>query len=143
MLMVSDMTEADALAPTLAAAGFVRIPGIDGDVPKPGFPDPVEWAKRIHGAADPGRPAHLHVRAADTASWRYALAFRDWLRADDSAREDYLAMKQRVMAAHAGDVDWEGYAADKEAWFDASWPRLQTWVEQTGWSADGNDDGER
>ncbi len=135
MVTVADMAEADALREALSSAGFPRIRGIYRDEPKADVPDPSQWAKRLHGSADPGRPAHVHVRAGGTACWRYALAFRDWLRADAPARADYSRLKERVMAEHAQDADWSAYAAGKEPWFDAAWPRLQAWVTATGWQA--------
>ena len=75
-----DLAAADRIAPLLAEAGFPRWPGIISDNPKPAHPDPADWGKRLHGNADPGRPVNLHVRAAGSPGWRYALCFRDWLR---------------------------------------------------------------
>ncbi|QDW29687.1 dephospho-CoA kinase [Arthrobacter sp. KBS0702] len=133
-LTVPDLATADRLEPLLAAAGFPRWPGIGADNPKPAHPDPADWDKRVHGNADPGRPVNLHVRAAGSPGWRYALCFRDWLRDDPAARADYLAEKRRAARRHGVDKSTAGYAADKEDWFtDYAAPRMEEWARRTGW----------
>ncbi|NKX55836.1 dephospho-CoA kinase [Arthrobacter mobilis] len=133
---VASLAEADELEPALAAAGFPRRPGTWKDNPKPSAPDPALWEKRLHGSADPGRPANIHVRAAGSPGWRYALAFRDWLRAEPDAAAAYLAEKRRVAALHAGDNACGGYARDKGGWFlRFAEPRLQEWIRASGWTA--------
>lgn len=133
-LTVRDLATADRLEPLLAAAGFPRWPGIGTDNPKPAHPDPADWDKRVHGSADPGRPANLHVRAAGSPGWRYALCFRDWLRDDAGARTDYLAEKRRAARRHGVDKSTAAYAADKEDWFtDYAAPRMEEWARRTGW----------
>ena len=133
-LTVPDLATADRLEPLLAAAGFPRWPGIGADNPKPAHPDPADWDKRVHGNADPGRPVNLHVRAAGSPGWRYALCFRDWLRDDAAARADYLAEKRRAARRHGVDKSTAGYAADKEDWFtDYAAPRMEEWARRTGW----------
>lgn len=133
-LTVPDLATADRLEPLLAAAGFPRWPGVGADNPKPAHPDPADWDKRVHGNADPGRPVNLHVRAAGSPGWRYALCFRDWLRDDPAARADYLAEKRRAARRHGVDKSTAGYAADKEDWFtDYAAPRMEEWARRTGW----------
>ncbi|MFC5379568.1 dephospho-CoA kinase [Aquipuribacter nitratireducens] len=131
-LVVVDLTDADDVATALADAGFPRAAGAWSDTPKPGeAEDPALWQKRFHGAADPARPVHLHVRAAGSPGARYALLFRDWLRAEPAERRGYEALKRRLAEEHP----WrEGYAAAKEPWFvEHAWPRMQRWAEATAW----------
>lgn len=133
-LTVRDLETADRIAPLLAEAGFPRWPGVVADNAKPSHPDPAAWGKRLHGNADPGRPVNLHVRAAGSPGWRFALCFRDWLRDDDAARTDYLAEKLRVAELHRVDKSTAGYAADKEAWFtEAGAHRMDAWALRTNW----------
>ena len=133
-LTVADLATADRISPLLAAAGFPLWRGVLADNPKPSHPDPADWAKRLHGNADPGRAVNLHVRAAGSPGWRFALCFRDWLRDDAAARSDYLAEKRRVAALHSVDKSTAGYAADKEAWFtEYAAVRMEAWVRRTGW----------
>ncbi|MDG4765477.1 dephospho-CoA kinase [Solwaraspora sp. WMMD406] len=132
-LTVGSLDDADRCGPALAAAGFPRLPGDwwDSAKPDPGeVPAARRWPKRLHGNADPGRAVNLHVRVGGSPGWRYALAFRDHLRADPAARADYLAVKRRIAATAPTTRE---YAAAKEPWFDEAWPRLLRWIEQTAW----------
>ncbi|TDD03757.1 dephospho-CoA kinase [Saccharopolyspora terrae] len=133
-LTVRTLADADALAEPLSDAGFPVVPGSDHDHSHDFAPEPEQWAKRLHAAADPGRHVNLHVRVEGTAAWRVALLFPDWLRADPQAREDYLATKRQAAEAHADDQDHEGYAEAKEPWFAANLPRAMTWADATHWT---------
>lgn len=133
-MTVADIDDADGLAGALLAAGFPLVEGIASDVPKPDVPDPARWVKRLHANADPGRAVNLHVRVEGSPGWRYALSFRDWLRADPTAAGLYLAEKKRCATAHAADKTSAGYAACKEEWFTAVADLLlKRWVADTGW----------
>lgn len=129
---VRSLAEADdpALLERLAAAGFPRAAGIDHDNAKDGTP----WPKRMHGNADPARVTHVHVREVGAPGWRWALVFRDWLRADPEAREEYAAEKQRIAATGATVSE---YAEAKEPWFDAVHERAGSWARSTGWEPRG------
>ncbi|MBV8928806.1 MAG: dephospho-CoA kinase, partial [Mycobacteriaceae bacterium] len=54
-ITVDSLAVADDLADPLAEIGYPRIQGITADVPH--TDDASLWRKRIHGSADPGRPA--------------------------------------------------------------------------------------
>ena len=131
-LGVADLAAADRLAPALAAAGFPRVQGQWRDRPKEGIAEPgARWEKRFHANADPARAVNLHVRVAGGPGWTYALACRDWLRTDASARAGYQQVKEHLVATTGSTRD---YAAAKEPWFDQAWPQIQTWAERTGWA---------
>lgn len=132
-LGVHSLAEADELAPALREVGFLLRPEFTGDSPKPSDPDPAHWRKRLFTSADPGRPVNLHVRSTDSAGYRLALLFRDWMRADPVARADYLSAKRTAAAAHAQDSDTTGYAEAKEPWFDAAVAGADRWATATGW----------
>lgn len=129
---VADLAAADGLRDALGAAGFPVKAHVTHDNPKPTEGDPegtdiARWAKRLHGNADPGRLANVHIRVDGSPGQRFALAFRDWLRADAAAREEYLAVKREAAAKAAGlvgDAASEAYYAVKEPWFDAAYRRL-------------------
>lgn len=131
---VPDLDAADRAAPLLAAAGFPLVPGAGSDTPKPTDPDPGQWQKRFHANADPGRPVNLHVRAAGSPGWRYALMFRDWLRDDATARNLYETHKAALARTCAGSGSTSQYAEAKEPWFtEVAWPRMTAWAQATGW----------
>ena len=131
---VSDLAVADRIGPALAAAGFPSVPGVQADTPKPEQPDPELWQKRFHANADPGRAVNLHVRAAGSPGWRYALLFRDWLRSDRAAVVMYEAHKRELSGRHSGDTGTARYADAKEPWFtDVAWPLMDEWARRAGW----------
>lgn len=119
----------DAFADDLAEAGFFG--RVLHDTPKPEYPDEADWEKRFYGYADPGNIAHIHFRPIDSPGQRFALLFRDWMRADADARAEY-AQAKGVLAAKADSTT--GYAEAKEPWFDReAWPRAHRWAAETGW----------
>ncbi|MGF6886400.1 dephospho-CoA kinase [Nocardia sp. GAS34] len=128
---VADLAAADALREPLQDAGFPRAPYLADD-PKPGT-DPAMWAKRIHVNADPGRPANIHVRVDGWPGQVFALAFRDWLRAEPAAREEYLTIKRKAeisAAGASGEAAIEAYLAVKTPWFDEVYPRVLAWAQR-------------
>ncbi|GAA1180562.1 dephospho-CoA kinase [Ornithinimicrobium humiphilum] len=89
------------------------------------------WPKRFWGGGDPGRVVHVHGRVADGPAWRVALLLRDWLRGDEEARRDYLALKEKLLSAGLSSSD---YAQAKEPWFARAVPRAEEWAARTGWT---------
>lgn len=143
---VSSLEVADALTDRLAQAGFPRVDAITADDPKPAYgiggeADPALWDKRFHASADPGRPANVHLRVDGWPGQRFALAFRDWLIANEDERAEYLTLKKRAADEAAGNPDiaaaTERYLEVKTPWFDGAHERVMRWVEESGWSPDG------
>jgi dephospho-CoA kinase len=131
-LGVDSLADADAVRDALQDAGFPWRSDIDRDNAKP--PGSPPWPKRYHGSADPGRIVHLHIREVGSPGWRYALLFRDWLRADAAARDEYLAIKREAEARYGEDSNADRYVEVKEPWFDAAAPRADAWAASSGWS---------
>ncbi|MFD3429621.1 dephospho-CoA kinase [Nocardia fluminea] len=133
---VADMATAESLTDALTAAGFPLAPQVTHDNPKPSHGDPegtdlTLWGKRLHGNADPGRPANIHLRVQDSLGQRFALDLRDWLRAHESARSEYLAVKRGAELAAADltdDAAGDAYYVVKEPWFDAVYPVVTEWA---------------
>ncbi|MCA1781269.1 MAG: dephospho-CoA kinase [Dermatophilaceae bacterium] len=125
---IRDLHEADtsAFIDAMAAAGFPRASGHWWD----SGADGKEWPKRVHGNADPARVAHIHVREHGSDGWIWALRFRDWMRADDAARERYSRFKQELSGRLARTAD---YAAAKEPWFARAHSEALSWSARTGW----------
>ncbi|MCI2239099.1 dephospho-CoA kinase [Kineococcus sp. TRM81007] len=99
-LQLAVVTEEDvsAVVGPLAAIGFPRV-SVEPD------------GSAVHGSADPGRPARLHVRVRGGAGWRRELLLRDWWRAGPGS-------------ASAGAV--RGVLGDVEA--------AEAWARRVGWS---------
>jgi dephospho-CoA kinase len=135
-LVVPDLATADRLADALADAGFPLVPALSRDTPHPGRPgpNPGGWEKRLHANADPGQSVNLHVRVRDAPNRRYALLFRDWLRADDAPRQEYLALKRGLADRYATDPTTARYGEAKEPWFATAAPRAEAWAARTRWT---------
>ncbi|WP_227982896.1 dephospho-CoA kinase [Nocardia spumae] len=131
-ITVADPATADGLRDRLADAGFPRQDSIVGDDPKstpqdPSGTDADLWATRLHGNADPGRLANIHVRVDGSPGQRFALDLRDWLRADAVARTDFLTVERRAEAAATGlegAAAIEAYLSVTEPWLDEIYPRV-------------------
>ena len=133
-LGVDCLADADRVADALADAGFPRVEGEWWDTPH--GDDRATWPKRLHGCADPVRVVHLHVREVGSPGWRFALLFRDWLRAEPGERDEYAALKRRLARESATATE---YAVAKEPWFDGAWERARVWAERMRWQP--RDDG--
>ncbi|MBW0115238.1 dephospho-CoA kinase [Pseudonocardia abyssalis] len=128
-LAVGSLDEAAGFRDALADVGFPRCPDVDHDDPKP--PGPVR-PEQCHGTADPGRRVHLHIRETGSPGWRYALLFRDWLRADPASREEYLVLQRRAQAESGGEA--ERYVGIEAPWFDGASDRAEGWAVSSGWT---------
>jgi GrpB-like predicted nucleotidyltransferase (UPF0157 family) len=90
--------DAQMLAPLFADAGFVLVPEGVQDHRPPGSPEPVSsWRKLYFGPVE-GRPIHVHTRADGRPNQRFALIFRDYLRAQPDAAAAYAEVKRRLAA---------------------------------------------
>jgi dephospho-CoA kinase len=123
-ITVASLEDADEIAAPLAGVGYPRVEHIAGDTPH--TEDASLWRKRIHCAADPGRPANIHIRVNGWPGQQFALLFRDWLAADPAAQQDYLAAKRKALSAPS-------YADAKEPWFLGAYGRARAWADSTGW----------
>ncbi|WP_447003459.1 dephospho-CoA kinase [Saccharothrix isguenensis] len=127
-LAVTSLEEADGLEEALALAGFPSL-GITEDAVRYEGDAPEDWHKRLHAGADPGRRVNLHVRVEGGPGWNWALRFRDWLRADERARDEYAALKLELAAKHRGDADGLAYGESKEPWMGAATARVDAFFE--------------
>ncbi|QQQ74841.1 dephospho-CoA kinase [Saccharothrix sp. 6-C] len=122
-LGVTSLAEAAELEEALAQAGFPSL-GASEDSVKYEGDAPEDWHKRLHAGADPGRRVNLHVRVEGGPAWNWALRFRDWLRADAAARDEYAALKLELAEKHRGDADGFAYGESKEPWMAAATARV-------------------
>ena len=86
---VTDLGMVDSCDADLRDASFVNVqelapdaPGVTRDKARGTSASPDEWQKRLYAGVDEAQRAIIHVRRTGAASWRYALLFRDWLRAE-------------------------------------------------------------
>src|SRR5262249_20061719 len=86
----------DQLAPAFTRAAFGPRPGNPGDHRPPWAEGPdQDWTKLFFREIT-GRMANVHVRVIDRPNQRYALLFRDYLRAQPQAAAAYAELKRRL-----------------------------------------------
>lgn len=80
------------------------------------------------------RRTHIHVRQRGLLNQNYALLFRDYLRDNESVRECYGLIKQRLAEIFPNQID--GYLYIKDPLMDMIYRGAQEWAEKTHWSQD-------
>jgi GrpB-like predicted nucleotidyltransferase (UPF0157 family) len=120
------------LEPAFARADYQRRVDITGDHRPPTATGPDDdWAKHYYQPAPGTRPVHVHVRRAGSANGRYALLFRDYLRATPLAALAYAQVKH-ALAAFAPD-DWDHYYDVKDPVCDIIMAGAETWAAAVHW----------
>jgi GrpB-like predicted nucleotidyltransferase (UPF0157 family) len=116
----------------LTVMGFERLPYSRDHVPAGRSDDPTRWAKRFwRRRSHPEGDVNLHVRLVGSPNERFALLFRDWMRAHPEAVPPYTAFK-RGLAAAAPDVDW--YTDLKDTVVDLIVEIAESWSLRSGWT---------
>jgi GrpB-like predicted nucleotidyltransferase (UPF0157 family) len=95
-----------------------------------------EWRKLLFVAADGQREAHVHVRAVGRANQRYALLFRDYLRAKPAAAAAYGEVKRRLSQL---EIDRASYTETKDSVRDLIMVAAEAWARLTGWQPGASD----
>jgi GrpB-like predicted nucleotidyltransferase (UPF0157 family) len=127
------LLDVGALEPALEAAGYRISDELWFDhVPAGEDPNPDLWAKLRAAAPDGGRRTHIHLRVRGRPNERYALLFRDFLRARPAAAASYALIKRELAARHADDVD--AYYAVKDPVCDLIMAAAEPWALGAGWS---------
>lgn len=135
-ITVSDL-DADGLTSLLRAAGFRQGTTFEYDVfhGKPAT-DP-ELRKRFMRELEGERRAHIHIRERGRFNQRYALLFRDYLRASDEVRAAYEILKRRAAQCFPDDID--GYLFLKDPVLHIIYAAASLWAEKVGWTPDEDD----
>jgi GrpB-like predicted nucleotidyltransferase (UPF0157 family) len=120
------------LDPLLASLGYRRDAEIDRDHRPPGaeHDDPERWRKRYYRPPAGQRRTHLHVRRSGSPNQRYALLFRDHLRAFPHAAAGYARLK-RELARRLPDM--ADYTDVKDPVCDILMAAAEDWAARTGW----------
>lgn len=116
----------------VSGAGYERLAHITRDHVPPGGPaDPEQWSKWLYNQGGEARHVNLHVRVAGRANQRYAVLFRDYLRANSAAAAAYGQVKLALADYHAEDVD--AYYAIKDPVCDIVTAGAEAWAATVGW----------
>jgi predicted RNase H-like nuclease/GrpB-like predicted nucleotidyltransferase (UPF0157 family) len=126
MVQVTDLDEG-VIVPPMAEHGFrLRPEPWNHDE----VTDGVSHRKLVFAAPVGGRSINIHVRVAGGRNVRYALLFRDFLRADAAARTAWGEFKTRL----AGSVrDLADYGQIKASIQPLLMQRAEGWATETGW----------
>jgi GrpB-like predicted nucleotidyltransferase (UPF0157 family) len=125
---VADLDDGVATFDTpLRGLGYRRLPYERDHVPTGCDDDPERWAKRFWR----GDRVNLHVRAAGSPNERFALLFRDWMRAHPEAVPAYGAIKRSLAGALP---DSGTYTDVKDPIVDLVIVVADEWARDTGWA---------
>jgi GrpB-like predicted nucleotidyltransferase (UPF0157 family) len=124
------VTVATLNAEALAPLGYSLKAHITRDHVPPGRDDAPElWRKVFFDPPAGQRRTNLHIRQAGGANQRYALLFRDYLRADLQARGAYEQIKVALARLHPDDI--EAYYEVKDPVCDIVMAAAERWASQT------------
>ena len=131
-----------ALAPeinrVMTANGINRVINIDHDHQPPSMTeDPAQWTKWYFRPPSGYRRCHIHMRIEGRANQRYALLFRDYLRATPLAAQAYAQIK--VALSKKDNEDVEFYYDVKDPVCDIIMAGAEDRASRTGWTIPGTD----
>ena len=121
----------ERLTPALARAGFLDREDIGQDHRPPGATGPDEGWRKLFFQAGSGRAVNVHVRVAGAPNQRYALLFRDYLRADPESAAAYARLKRAL--AGLG-IDAGVYADVKDPACDLIFIAAEAWAARSDWA---------
>lgn len=120
-----------AIGAVLLDAGFIQPDGFRRDHALPHFVGPeTEWEKFMFRPPEGQRRANIHVRVQGRANQRFALLFRDYLRAHPSSAAAYAELKRRL-AAHLAESPT--YSEVKDPAVDLIYLAAEDWAAITHW----------
>jgi GrpB-like predicted nucleotidyltransferase (UPF0157 family) len=129
---VASLEPFERLAAAFAAADYTLRSEIIRDHRPPGAVGPDEdWEKRMARKPDGQRATNIHVRVAGRPNQRYALLFRDYLRAHPAAAAAYAEVKRQLAAHHPDDI--QAYVTIKDPVCDVVMSAAEEWARTNGW----------
>ena len=122
----------------LNRAGYARIERITQDhVPPGGNSDAAQWTKWIFSPSNTAHAINVHARLPGRANQRYALLFRDYLRAHPAMAAAYAQVKQELVAHQFDNAD--AYYAVKDPVCDIIMGGAEAWAAATNWKLGSSD----
>jgi len=90
-----------------------------------------ELRKKFAREREGARRTHIHIREQGRFNQRYALLFRDYLRAKPVVAKAYETIKIRLAEIFPDSID--GYLYIKDPLMDLIFEAARGWAEETGW----------
>ena len=121
----------DQLIGAMTALGYTQPGGVWRDHCPPGFTGAeTEWQKLVFLQPPGQRRTNTHLRVQGRANQRYALLFRDYLRAHPAPAAAYAELKRRL-AQHLADP--QTYPEVKDPAVDLIYLAAEEWAAVTHW----------
>jgi GrpB-like predicted nucleotidyltransferase (UPF0157 family) len=130
-ITVGDLDRVDAATSPLRAAGFRQEAEFGYDVFTGKGATDLELRKVFLREPEGERRAHIHVREIGRFNQRYALLFRDYLRAAEDARAAYGQLKREAARIYPDSID--GYLLLKDPVFHIVYAAASLWADKVGW----------
>lgn len=128
---VRDLETAGGVVTPLRKAGFRQGEAFIFDEFRTIAADDLELRKLYMREPAGERRAHIHIREAGRFNQRYALLFRDYLRASDAVRREYEVFKRRATQVFPESID--GYLYLKDPVFHIIYEAARQWAEAVDW----------
>jgi GrpB-like predicted nucleotidyltransferase (UPF0157 family) len=121
----------DEVKQRMLDAGFQLTRHVRDHVPEGEDPTPALWQKLLFNERAGERRANIHIRKLGNPNQRYALLFRDYLRAHPKSAMTVERIKRELAQRHGDDMD--AYYAIKDPVYDLIWDAAQEWARFTKW----------
>lgn len=131
---VADLDAAGGVTVPLRAAGFRRGDAFVFDEFRAMAATDPQLRKLYMREPEGERRAHIHIRELGSFNQRYALLFRDYLRAADAVRSEYEVLKRRAAQLFPESID--GYLYLKDPVFHIIYEAACLWARAVGWRPD-------
>lgn len=129
-ITVKSLNQLDEVIEGLTKLGYLYRPDINRDHIPPGWQgDSANWDKRYFRAGESQRRTNIHVRQLGMANQRYALLFRDYLRANRQVALIYAQLKRAISQYHSEDI--EAYCVIKDPACDLIMDAAEKWATET------------
>jgi GrpB-like predicted nucleotidyltransferase (UPF0157 family) len=133
-LSVHSFDSFEPIQAALEKLGYEIRPAITFDHRPPGFEGPAsEWEKRYFHPPAGQRVTHLHVRVQGRANQRYALVFRDYMRAHADCSAAYADLKHTLARYYGQSMDHTAYVEIKDPVCDVIMSAANEWAARTAW----------
>lgn len=129
---VDSLDAADEITRVFRSIGFAKQPWGTDHEPAGWTGDGAEWSKLVFSPPGEERVCNVHVRERGRTNQRYALLFRDYLRANDHAARTWFEMKRRLAEQYPDDSSTYGYV--KDAATDVLMLNAERWAADTNWT---------
>lgn len=136
---VASLLPVEPLDAALGTIGFTRRVEVTSDHRPPGdTTSPNEgWAKYLYKPPDGHRLTNVHIRVDRAANQRYALLFRDYLRANGESAAAYAETKRRL--AHYLPDNRHAYVTIKDPVCDLISIAAEAWAKAINWQPGSSD----